>query len=319
MTLATTGLTASDLAHVTLFRGVDPERVLELLHDCPIRRLETDDILLLPDEINDTLFVILEGRLQVFLDEPEGLSVSSLGPGECAGEMSIVDHRPTSAVVVAQESSLVLAIPQDLVWALVDTIHSVAHNLLYILSGRLRRGNIVIAAGYEERRRFERFATEDNLTGLNNRRWFDEALGGIITACKTEGLPFSLVMLDVDYFKRFNDKYGHPAGDKVLQKIARVVKANMRPHDMAARYGGEEFVVLLPKTGMAEGVSVAERLRLAVAKAEFQDEAGRPLPMVTISLGVAEMASGVTPEDLVKNADEALYRAKNGGRNRVSR
>lgn len=318
MLLSEIRLDSKDLMKMSLFRGVDPNPVLELLQGCRVLELEPDEVLLWPGQANETLYLVMEGRMQVFLDQAEGLHISSLGPGECAGEMSIIERSRTSAAVVAQERTRLLSVPQDLLWSLVDTTHAVAHNLLYILSGRLRRGNVVVAEGFEERRRFERFATEDKLTGLKNRRWFDESLTGFLASGATEETGFSMIMLDLDHFKLFNDRCGHPAGDRALQRVAQVIRNNLRPHDAAARYGGEEFAILMPRTRTEQAMEVAERLRLAVCRAELKDLDGRELPGVTISLGVAEHGPHDTAESLVRKADQALYRAKNLGRNRVA-
>lgn len=127
----------------------------------------------------------------------------------------------------------------------------------------------------------------------------------------------SLALLDIDHFKTINDTHGHQQGDAVLTALAAVIQGELRSYDVVARYGGEEFIALLPDTSAAEGIAVAERLRLAVARMVF------PTPLerlrVTVSLGVAAYPAErvATVDDLIREADAALYRAKNGGRNRV--
>jgi diguanylate cyclase (GGDEF)-like protein len=127
---------------------------------------------------------------------------------------------------------------------------------------------------------------------------------------------FSVMMLDVDHFKPYNDKYGHPAGDALLKKVAGVVKSSLRANDFAARYGGEEFLVLLPDQDQPGAVEVAERIRLRIA-AETEDQENQR-QAVTVSIGIATFPEGGQEvEPLLANADAALYRAKNAGRNRV--
>jgi diguanylate cyclase (GGDEF)-like protein len=156
-------------------------------------------------------------------------------------------------------------------------------------------------------------ATTDPLTGLANRRVFDEALAREAALAARGRRPLALMILDVDHFKAFNDAFGHPAGDEVLKQVAVAVRACCRGTDVVARLGGEEFAVLLPGTDLPGGVALAERVRLAVAAGPW------PLGPVTVSVGVAvhDAASGGAAE-LVRAADRAMYRAKRGGRNQVA-
>jgi two-component system, cell cycle response regulator len=159
-------------------------------------------------------------------------------------------------------------------------------------------------------------ATRDTLTGLSNRSYFQNELRKFISIGARYNRPFSLMMLDVDFFKRINDTYGHDVGDNVLKTVATALMSHVRSHDVAARFGGEEFVILLPETPLSGAVAVAERIRMTVESCDFE-------PMgcnhhVTISIGISEFpASGAEMDDLIKRADEALYRAKGEGRNRV--
>lgn len=154
-------------------------------------------------------------------------------------------------------------------------------------------------------------AVTDGLTGLRNRRSFQERLGQEVARAHRNGTPLSIAMLDVDWFKEYNDTFGHPAGDHVLKEVADVLKRNARQTDLVARYGGEEFVLILPHTELAGAVKLAERIREDIATAPW------PLRPVTASLGVAEIAPLDTATSLVTRADVSLYRAKSGGRNAV--
>lgn len=169
------------------------------------------------------------------------------------------------------------------------------------------------------RSRYERLASTDALTGLANRRRFDEVLE---TEWKRAGrvrASLSLIMLDIDYFKAFNDTYGHPAGDRCLQQVARTLSDVVkRPCDIVARYGGEEFIALLPSTDATGGIALAESLRGGVAGLQIV-HAASSFGALTASVGVATVVPtrGDPPETLVGAADAALYEAKRGGRNRV--
>jgi two-component system C4-dicarboxylate transport sensor histidine kinase DctB len=157
----------------------------------------------------------------------------------------------------------------------------------------------------------------DPLTGAYNRRFFMDSAAKIVSAANRHQLPLSVVMIDVDHFKRINDKYGHPAGDKVLQMLVAASKETLREEDVFARFGGEEFIVILPNTDAQVGQAVAERLRAKVMDQPIivNDE----LLYVTVSCGVSEHRQNEpTIEDAIKRADEALYAAKGGGRNQLA-
>ncbi|WP_028575110.1 diguanylate cyclase [Desulfonatronovibrio hydrogenovorans] len=167
----------------------------------------------------------------------------------------------------------------------------------------------------------ERLSMRDGLTDIPNRRSFDEQLEKEWARSQRNALPLSLVMLDIDHFKAYNDNYGHGAGDECLRRVARVLSQSLaRPMDMLARYGGEEFVVLLPETDPQGAVHVAEHLRQAIFETAIVHEYSSIAPVVTISLGAATHSSESAmnnPEHLKLTADKALYKAKKSGRNQV--
>jgi diguanylate cyclase (GGDEF)-like protein len=163
-------------------------------------------------------------------------------------------------------------------------------------------------------------ATTDGLTGAYNRRFFDERFAAEFGRAQRQNIPLSLIMLDVDYFKLYNDHYGHPAGDKVLISIVKALKSQLnRPTDVVVRYGGEEFSVILPDSEMDGGRIIAEKLRAAVSDLKLPHSQSKTADHVTISIGVAAYQSGSTGDAtrLLKTADAALYDAKHSGRNCV--
>jgi diguanylate cyclase (GGDEF)-like protein len=164
----------------------------------------------------------------------------------------------------------------------------------------------------------ERLATLDGLTGIANRRCFDQSLRNELEHASRDGYPLSLLLVDIDHFKRYNDTYGHPAGDECLKRVAEVLSSQVRTYDLAARYGGEEFVVILPHQTLHGAAAVAERIRHAVEQSVSVEPMMRG-ESVTVSIGVAAWlpADVMSPELLVAQADAALYLAKDGGRNRI--
>jgi diguanylate cyclase (GGDEF)-like protein len=162
------------------------------------------------------------------------------------------------------------------------------------------------------------------LTGLANRRCFDESLGKELNRSSRDKTSLSLILLDIDYFKEFNDTYGHLVGDECLKQIADVLQKSIeRSHDLVARYGGEEFAVILPSTDLQGGLIIAERLRREVQNLNLASSEVSVTHHITISLGLVSTSSNgernITPEILIAQADKALYEAKEQGKNRVVR
>jgi len=179
----------------------------------------------------------------------------------------------------------------------------IAFGLLLMLNHRL------IADVYQ-------MASRDALTGTLNRRRIEEDALRLRARCMRTGETLAIMMIDIDFFKTINDRYGHPAGDKVLCSLAEIAQNSIRPDDYFARYGGEEFCMLLTATTEKEAFELAERLRLAFS--EFTLMLGKDRINVTVSIGVADSNDiGLVFEDLVTAADQALYRAKQKGRNQV--
>lgn len=164
-----------------------------------------------------------------------------------------------------------------------------------------------------------REAMTDGLTALSNRKAFDAALKRVAEESVSMGTTFSLLMLDIDYFKSFNDNFGHQIGDQVLRLVARTLTDGVKGRDIAARYGGEEFAIILPDTPLEAGVHVANALRRAIAtKDVINRNTSEKLGRITMSVGVAEYKQSENPNDLIERADAALYTAKHNGRNQVA-
>ena len=166
--------------------------------------------------------------------------------------------------------------------------------------------------------RIREMSRTDALTNLHNRRSILELLDQEMARCARDGRAFSVVILDLDHFKRVNDTWGHPTGDRVLQAAARLLRQSVRSSDHVGRYGGEEFMIILPETTPADALPVIERCRVALTEAGLLTDGGEPLP-ISGSFGLSGMTQGqaLVSQQLVQRADEALYAAKAAGRNRI--
>ena len=179
-----------------------------------------------------------------------------------------------------------------------------------LANGKLQKANEELA----------KISMVDGLTGISNRRYFDNFLQKLWGINMRERFPISLIMIDIDRFKEYNDRYGHLAGDQCLKKVAQIIAETVRrPRDFVARYGGEEFAVLLSNVTEEGAAELAERIRVNVEKAVI--DSGEERTTVTVSLGVASIVTveSLKPTDLIEAADRALYQAKRDGRNRVVR
>lgn len=298
-----------------LFSGMDFESVEYMLEHSFVQNLEAGERLLQPDIQSHHLHLLLEGKLNVYLITQENEEHISLLPGECVGEVSLVDGKYPSAIVLAAEPTRILSIPHDTVWSLVNSSHTVAGNLLGILASRLRNDNMAIVDSQNTKRQFEHQASVDALTGIHNRHWMNQAFPRALNRCARNNQPFAVMVVDVDHFKKVNDTYGHLIGDLALKTVAKCMTENLRPHDLLARYGGEEFAVLLTEADMDAAKIVAERLRSKMAGAEIRSD---DISFhITLSIGITPTQDEETLEKLIDEADQALYRAKQQGRNRV--
>ncbi len=183
------------------------------------------------------------------------------------------------------------------------------------LYDQLQRANQALASANQElmaiNAMLSQAAITDSLTGLRNHRAFQESLLSLVEMAERYGQPLSLIMLDIDHFKQFNDRFGHPAGDELLRQVASVLRQSARAYDVVARYGGEEFAILLPNTDLQEAVQVAERLRKQISAIQ------NPHMPISASFGVATYRHGSAPATLLYEADSALYEAKRRGRDCV--
>ena len=310
-------LNASELAALAgsrLFAGIAHERLLERLKPNGELNLRTGAVLLELGQRNASIYLLVSGRLAIYLDDDSRIPVAHVEPGECVGEISIIDDEAASASVVALEPSRVLVTNAAHLWELMAVEPALALNLMHILAERIRRNNVAVLESYRQQAHLRTISTVDPLTGLHNRRWLNDMFVRAIDRCTRARAPVCFAMVDIDRFKSVNDSYGHQAGDRVLAQVGRTMQRQLRPSDLLARYGGEEFAVLLPETALAEALAALERLRLAIGQCQTS-VAQRATIRVSVSIGIAQWQEGWSLDDLLQAADQALYGAKQAGRN----
>ena len=277
----------------------------------------------------DTIPLVVSGTQMAFLRSVEinlvvvfTCALARFGPAVVVAVGAVVTHGVTRWLVSDETGVLGPAISLLLLSSLVFTLYASYHlernERMAFLMGL--REHMLDQALQEEHDRMASLATTDALTGVANRRSFEQYLEETLAHAKVQQRWVTLVMVDIDHFKRYNDHYGHQPGDVCLKAVAEAIgQCLRRPIDMVSRLGGEEFAVVMPDLGPDAARAAADRIRRAVQMLGMHHVASTSAPVVTVSVGVASCAphESCTMEDLLGRADEALYRAKHGGRNRV--
>jgi diguanylate cyclase len=259
-------------------------------------------------------------RIYLLGDQPADLSerIRGLVNGAKGLLVSAIDDQ-TAQIKTLQDASTRMSQsdPKVVINGLVDELLK-ATSRAKNLESRFGETSQELDKVKETLERADRSAKTDTLTGLANRRGLDEALNAAQIRAMESGRPLSILLIDIDHFKRFNDTYGHQVGDQVLRLTAGVFKEQLRETDFPARYGGEEMMGVLEGTDLRAASEVAERIRIKVSERRITRRSnGEALGVVTISIGVAEFQPGESIGDLVERADRALYLAKRNGRNRT--
>ena len=339
---------------------MDPEKKLAVLRETPLLSplpastlsalvAASRELTLAPGEVvfeegdpGGSMYVVLTGEVEI---TKQGKRIATGQPGHFFGEMALIESKERSAGLSALTNAVMLEIPEREFREQIATNPQALLALLRTLSERSRsdlenlaRDNrklqeyaaevehanqelTQIRQQLEEKNRLlERLSTLDTLTGIANRRRFDNVLRQEWKRSARDHSPLSLIYCDIDFFKGYNDAYGHQAGDECLVRVARVLsEAAHRPADLAARHGGEEFVILLVDTGAEGARTLAERMRASVEELRIAHRSSGIGAFLTASFGVATLVprAGLRSDELIDRADRALYAAKQEGRNRV--
>ncbi len=284
------------------------------------------------------VYLKIKDQNRLFLQACQGRSTEELLPelnygetivGECAKQKCLINipdmkKNDYSTFMLEEEITSQIAVPLSIghkilgVLVIASTIHrSLTEEEIDRLSTISNMASLALQNALFNQE-LEKLSITDRLTELYNHGYFQQRLEEELHRAERSQNKLSLILLDIDYFKKYNDAFGHPSGDKLLQKISKLIKEQLRDTDVAARYGGEEFVVILPETHKDGAMIVAERMRKAVEKEEFKGDKDNPVIHKTISLGIATFPDDASSQsNLIEVCDQALYKAKHVGRNKT--
>jgi diguanylate cyclase (GGDEF)-like protein len=300
-----------------LFRGVPSKLFAHNLNELNLRALKTGEVLLEPGEPNNEVYIVLSGRLNIQFASNDPQPILMLGKGESTGEMSVLGDAHDSTFVVAATDCKLLAIGHSVLWELIDISHQAAHNVLNVLSTRIRPNNGDITENLEHHHGFSGAAVIDDLTGLYNRKWVEEKFNRHLNRDILNKKASCIMVLQIDNFKEFTDKYGQLGSEQALRDTAHNMLSCLRPDDQAGHFVDEQFAVFMPNTMLSDGCIAAERLRVSVAGSMIMLPNGDALPPVSLSLGVGQASADDTLADLFAHANEALQVAVKSGGNCV--
>ncbi len=315
--------TAADLAPeilkgLFLFRSVNIESIRGIFDYCKIRRLTAGEVLFRPGQANWTVYLLLEGKIGIHLSGLNSEPITVLGPGESVGELSVIDQKPTTAYAVAQEDCRLLVMDEDILWSLVHSSHAIACNLLYTLAKRLRHADAVVSGEIRLDQEDRHYGNVDALTGLPNREWFAELTRRQCARSRHSAKPLSVLLIDIDGFRAFNNRYGRHCGDRILYAMSSILSRHLRPTEIIARYAADQFSILLPDTDLETAGGIAVRVFKIIAQATPVMVEGKAVDHPSVSIGVAQLKAGQDADSLMADMEAAVNRAKLSGGNTVS-
>ncbi len=312
------------LEKAAIFSLLERRELGELAEHLATVTLHDGEILFLEGDEGNDLYIVKNGKVSVGIRLPDGTDheITRFSAGDFFGDMSIFDNAPRSATCRAVEETSLYSLSKAAFSDIIRDHPRIALKLMYrmlnVTTQRLRNTSELVSDmviwGESARKR----AVTDELTGVYNRRFLEDSLGNYMAEAREKGEALSLIIVDLDYFRRINERYGNAKGDEAIREATRLFTRFLRQRDVVARYGGDEFMILLPGAVSTEAMAVASAICAEVSTLSIAAGADGATIGVTVSMGIASYPqhAGDLPS-LRSAADAALYRAKEGGRNRV--
>lgn len=312
------------LKEVDLFSLLNNQELTKIEGILLERKVAKGELLFNEGEEGQELYVVREGAVVGTIQLPNGKerTVGTFAPGDFFGEMAIIENDRRSATCRVQRPGKLFTLHKDQFYSLMVEDAEISRKVMYRMlkntSERLTHVSSflsdMIRFGNDARKR----SITDEYTGCYNRRFMDETMVELLEGVTDAEHSLILAMVDLDYFRQINDGYSHELGDQIILAVAEIFQNTLRPIDFVVRYGGDEFSLIFPYTDKSTAYEVAEKIRQEVAKIDLLRDLDGPIHSTSISIGLASYPQDATEIDsLNKKADEALYQAKEGGRNRV--
>ncbi|MBN2401031.1 MAG: GGDEF domain-containing protein [Spirochaetes bacterium] len=312
------------LQNVELFSLLSSEEISRIIKSLHSVEKEADEILFKEGDEGNELFIVMTGKVASYVVLPKGTKreIAEFKPGDFFGEMSIFENTPRSATCYTKEHCSLLSLRERDLFELIlydpEIAIKIMYRMLNITTERLLDRSEFLSDmvqwGEEARKR----AITDELTGIYNRRFLDDALVDYFEKAKNNGKPLSLIMMDIDNFREHSEFFNQKQTNRVILEVVSVFKKYFRENDIIARYGGDEFTVIMPDTDLKSAFTFAEKIRIAVSELQLSDIMKNNIRQITISQGISSYPENADDlESLRVNADKALYKAKLEGRNKV--
>ncbi len=310
------------LKKVDIFSSLDPKELSLLVSSFEVIDEGAGTCLFKEGDEGNEMYIVFSGRVTTTVSLPDGktIELASFKAGDFFGEMSIFDQASRSATCTTHEPSRLLSLHERDFFTFLtrypDSAIKIIYRMLSITASRLMNSSRFLSDMVQWGENARKRAITDEMTGLFNRRFLDDAFDAQFQRAETEGTPLTVVMVDLDHFREINEEYGHQAGDRVILTVAPIFKKHMKSTDILARYGGDEFTFVCPDTDMDDAMERAQAICDAIRTLNIFDEQNGP--RITTSQGLASFPRHAKDlKTLREMADQALYSAKEMGRDRV--
>lgn len=292
-----------------LFQRVKSSTLAAHLANATRLKLSAGQVLLVPGQRNDRIYVILSGRLRAQFNLDENMNpIALFGVGECVGEMSMFEDNLVSAYVVAATDCELLTVSHPDMWAILNESLQASHNMLNILSERIRASNSMLAKTMENTPGYEALDYINTVTGVYNRHWFSENMDRLIHRHTVNQQPCTFILVVVDNFEQYGVQYGSLGSDQAQRTVAQVMLHCLRPSDVAAQLSESQFAAFMPQTKLENANAVMRRLQEEIGETAIVTPTGDALPQLSLSFGACQINAHDTLDDLIARVRKAIFR-----------